>query len=49
VLTLTSHANRTSPVLRGKWVMEVRWRAAPAPAAQRAGLEKTRYAKTAVY
>ena len=23
VLTLTSHANRTSPVLRGKWVMEV--------------------------
>ena len=23
VLTLTSHANRTSPVLRGKWVLEV--------------------------
>ena len=23
VLTLTSHANRTSPVLRGKWVMDV--------------------------
>ncbi|MEZ5418077.1 MAG: DUF1592 domain-containing protein [Vicinamibacterales bacterium] len=23
VLTLTSHGNRTSPVLRGKWVMEV--------------------------
>jgi hypothetical protein len=23
ILTLTSHANRTSPVLRGKWVMEV--------------------------
>ena len=23
VLTLTSHANRTSPVLRGKWIMEV--------------------------
>ena len=23
ILTLTSHANRTSPVLRGKWVLEV--------------------------
>ena len=23
ILTLTSHAGRTSPVLRGKWVMEV--------------------------
>ena len=23
ILTLTSHANRTSPVLRGKWIMEV--------------------------
>src|SRR5262245_32604158 len=23
ILTLTSHADRTSPVLRGKWVMEV--------------------------
>ena len=31
VLTLTSHANRTSPVLRGKWVMEVLIGAPPPP------------------
>ncbi|MEO5568029.1 MAG: DUF1592 domain-containing protein [Gemmatimonadaceae bacterium] len=31
VLTLTSHANRTSPVLRGKWVMEVMLGITPPP------------------
>jgi hypothetical protein len=31
ILTLTSHANRTSPVLRGKWVMEVLMGAPPPP------------------
>ena len=31
VLTLTSHANRTSPVLRGKWVMEVLIGSPPPP------------------
>jgi len=31
VLTLTSHADRTSPVLRGKWVMEVLLGAPPPP------------------
>jgi hypothetical protein len=31
VLTLTSHANRTSPVLRGKWVMEVLLGTPPPP------------------
>ncbi|HKS06134.1 MAG TPA: DUF1592 domain-containing protein [Gemmatimonadaceae bacterium] len=31
MLTLTSHANRTSPVLRGKWVMEVILGAPPPP------------------
>ena len=31
VLTLTSVANRTSPVLRGKWVMEVLMNAPPPP------------------
>ncbi|MFP5355305.1 MAG: DUF1592 domain-containing protein, partial [Gemmatimonadota bacterium] len=31
VLTLTSHANRTSPVLRGKWVMEVLLGSPPPP------------------
>ena len=37
ILTLTSHANRTSPVLRGKWVMEVLLGiAAAAAAAERA-------------
>ena len=31
ILTLTSHAGRTSPVLRGKWVMEVLMGAPPPP------------------
>ncbi len=31
ILTLTSHANRTSPVLRGKWVMEVLLGTSPPP------------------
>jgi hypothetical protein len=31
ILTLTSHANRTSPVLRGKWVLEVLLGSAPPP------------------
>jgi len=31
VLALTSHANRTSPVLRGKWVMEVLLGSPPPP------------------
>ncbi len=32
VLTLTSHGNRTSPVLRGKWVLEVLLGTPPPPA-----------------
>ena len=31
ILTLTSHADRTSPVLRGKWVMEVFLNSPPPP------------------
>jgi hypothetical protein len=31
ILTQTSHANRTSPVLRGKWVMEVLMGSPPPP------------------
>jgi mono/diheme cytochrome c family protein len=31
ILTLTSHADRTSPVLRGKWVLEVLLGTAPPP------------------
>jgi hypothetical protein len=31
ILTLTSHANRTSPVLRGKWIMEVLLGTPPPP------------------
>jgi len=31
ILTLTSHANRTSPVLRGKWTMEVLLGTPPPP------------------
>ena len=31
VLTLTSHGNRTSPVLRGKWIMEVLLGSPPPP------------------
>ena len=33
ILTLTSHAGRTSPVLRGKWVMEVLLGSPPPPPA----------------
>ena len=40
ILTLTSHANRTSPVLRGKWVMEVLL-GSPPPPPNVPGLEET--------
>ena len=46
VLTLTSHANRTSPVLRGKWVMEVLIGSPPPPPPPDVpDLEKTAEAK----
>jgi hypothetical protein len=46
ILTLTSHANRTSPVLRGKWVMEVLLGSPPPPPpANVPDLEKTGEAK----
>ncbi len=46
VLTLTSHANRTSPVLRGKWVMEVLMGTPPPPPPPNVpDLEKTGEAK----
>ena len=46
VLTLTSHANRTSPVLRGKWVMEVLLGSPPPPPPPNVpDLEKTGDAK----
>ncbi len=46
VLTLTSHANRTSPVLRGKWVMEVLMGNPPPPPPPNVpDLEKTGEAK----
>jgi hypothetical protein len=46
ILTLTSHANRTSPVLRGKWVMEVLMGTPPPPPpADVPGLEQTAEAK----
>jgi hypothetical protein len=46
VLTLTSHANRTSPVLRGKWVMEVLLGSPPPPPPPNVpDLEKTDDAK----
>jgi hypothetical protein len=46
VLTLTSHANRTSPVLRGKWVMEVLLGTPPPPPPPGVpDLEKTEDAK----
>ena len=39
ILTVTSHAHRTSPVLRGKWVLEnVLGRAAAAAARRRAAV-----------
>jgi cytochrome c553 len=46
VLTLTSHGNRTSPVLRGKWVMEVLLGSPPPPPpADVPDLEETKNAK----
>jgi hypothetical protein len=43
VLTLTSHADRTSPVLRGKWVMEVMMGSPPPPPPPNVpGLEETK-------
>jgi hypothetical protein len=46
VLTLTSHGNRTSPVLRGKWVMEVLLGSPPPPPpADVPDLEETKAAK----
>jgi hypothetical protein len=46
ILTLTSHANRTSPVLRGKWVLEVLLGSAPPPPPPNVpDLEKTAEAK----
>jgi hypothetical protein len=46
VLTLTSHGNRTSPVLRGKWVMEVLLGSPPPPPpANVPDLEETKSAK----
>jgi hypothetical protein len=46
VLTLTSHGNRTSPVLRGKWVMEVLLGSPPPPPpADVPDLEETKSAK----
>ncbi|MEX2282759.1 MAG: DUF1592 domain-containing protein [Gemmatimonadota bacterium] len=46
ILTLTSHANRTSPVLRGKWVMEVLLGTPPPPPPPGVpDLEKTEEAK----
>ncbi len=41
ILTLTSHANRTSPVLRGKWVMEVLLGAPPPPPPNVPDLDET--------
>ena len=49
VLTLTSHANRTSPVLRGKWVMEVLMGSPPPPPPPNVpDLEKTGESKEGV-
>jgi len=49
VLTLTSHANRTSPVLRGKWVMEVLMGSPPpAPPPNVPDLDKTGESKEGV-
>jgi hypothetical protein len=46
VLVQTSHANRTSPVLRGKWVMEVLLNSPPPPPPPNVpGLEETTGAK----
>jgi len=46
ILTLTSQADRTSPVLRGKWVMEVLLRTPPPPPPPNVpGLEATKPVK----
>ncbi len=46
ILTLTSHGNRTSPVLRGKWVLEVLFGSPPPPPPPNVpDLEKTEEAK----
>jgi hypothetical protein len=46
ILTLTSHGNRTSPVLRGKWVMEVLLGSPPPPPPMNVpDLEKTEASK----
>jgi hypothetical protein len=46
ILTLTSHGNRTSPVLRGKWVLEVLLGSPPPPPPPNVpDLEKTSDAK----
>ncbi len=46
ILTLTSHGNRTSPVLRGKWVLEVLMGTPPPPPPPNVpDLEKTSSAK----
>jgi cytochrome c553 len=46
ILTLTSHGNRTSPVLRGKWVLEVLFGSPPPPPPPDVpDLEKTEEAK----
>jgi hypothetical protein len=45
ILTLTSHGNRTSPVLRGKWVLEVLFGTPPPPPPPNVpDLEKTKSA-----
>ncbi len=50
ILTLTSHANRTSPVLRGKWVMEVLLGTPPPPPPPGVpDLDKTEEAKDGRY
>ena len=41
ILTLTSHGNRTSPVLRGKWVMEVLLGSPPPPPPNIPDLDET--------
>ena len=48
ILTLTSVADRTSPVLRGKWVMEVLLGSPPPPPPpERADLDETKRRRTA--
>ena len=42
ILTMTSHADRTSPVLRGKWVLEVLLGYPPPPPPSRQSMEPFR-------